>query len=512
MTVRTSLNSTFFKSILIAVFVFLAYPWGSTLSRKPFIEDAWYGFTIARNYANGFGITIDGIQETNGFQPLQVLIDSFLFEITNSDDFALELAFSLRLLMHVCSAQIFANLVARLNFHERNTSFSIFSFAVYIFHPGIITSALNGLETGLLLFLFLMFIKHLLCLTSQESRVSSSVITTTYAILLIYTRIDMIILIACVLIWYFLSISKRACVGIIVTLSIAIAPWLTWNYKNFDSVVPISGQQQLEPLFSVSRMFHMMKASLYNVSPWLGSTYDQRNFSLEVAFFLFRVLFFVWVLRIVLSGRDLSKFTRFTSDSLIHLRSNGSHFGLILALLLGMLILCSYYSLMTFSTYFYQRYSILLAPLTLLLILANVNVSTLAHRVIAVAVLLISAFTFFNFYQSNANENRLYDDQVMLVLNSIPASEIVGARQSGTLGYFRSRVINLDGKVNPLVPKSSFAMGRYLKTQQVNWLCDWPSELSKILTYYETDWRIFENNSTVVCLKRNHENHRKRFP
>lgn len=509
---KTSLNSTFFKSILITVFVFLSYPWGSTLYRKPFIEDAWYGFSIARNYANGFGITIDGLQGTNGFQPLQVLIDSFLFKITNSDDFALELAFSLRLLMHVCSAQIFANLVARLNSHERNTSFYIFSFAIYLFHPGIITSALNGLETGLLLFIFLMFIKHLVCLTSQKTRVPSSVITATYSIVLIYTRIDMIILIACVLIWYFLSISKQACVGIFVTLSIAVAPWFTWNYQTFDSVVPISGQQQLEPSFSVSRMFHMIKASLYNASPWLGSTYDQKNFSLEVAFFLFRVLFFVWVLRIVLSGKELSKFKRFTSDSLIHLRSMGSLFGLVVSLILGMLILCSYYSLMTFSTFFYQRYSTLLAPLTLLLILANVNLSTLAHRRIAVAALLISTFTFFNFYQSNANENRLYDDQVMLVLNSIPDSEIVGARQSGTLGYFRSHVINLDGKVNPLAPKSSFAMGRYLKTQQVNWLCDWPSELVKIVTYHEMDWKTFEKNSTVVCLKRNHENHLYHFP
>ena len=71
------------KSLLIFGFIALTFPWGSSLNKKPFIEDAWYGFSIARSIANGFGITIDQSQATNGFQPLQVLIDSILYFLSN---------------------------------------------------------------------------------------------------------------------------------------------------------------------------------------------------------------------------------------------------------------------------------------------------------------------------------------------------------------------------------------------------------------------------------------------
>ena len=87
-------------------------------------------------------------------------------------------------------------------------------------------------------------------------------------------------------------------------------------------------------------------------------------------------------------------------------------------------------------------------------------------------------------------------------MESIPEEQVVGARQSGTLGYFRNRVINLDGKVNPRAPKDEHAMHRYLKSVNIDWLCDWPSELAKVVVNYESEWSIFSKNSTVVCIRR----------
>lgn len=78
---RFTIGSNVLKSFLALCFVLVVFPWGSNLYKKPFIEDAWYGFSVARNIANGSGVTIDGLQVTNGFQPLQVFIDSFLFYI-----------------------------------------------------------------------------------------------------------------------------------------------------------------------------------------------------------------------------------------------------------------------------------------------------------------------------------------------------------------------------------------------------------------------------------------------
>jgi len=480
------------KSLLIFGFIALTFPWGSSLNKKPFIEDAWYGFSIARSIANGFGITIDQSQATNGFQPLQVLIDSILYFFSNSDDLAIILSFSLRLLLHISSAIIFSNLIKQLVTGPRHENFHIFTFSIYLFHPAIITCALNGLETGLLLFLFLVFITLVMNHTSVKPIKYSITSTTLCAIALIYTRIDMIVVLSCFLIWYFFYFSKRISIRMVLAISIAVTPWLLWNFVNFGSIVPISGQQQQDPSISLFRITHLVKSLLYNASPWLGSTYDQNNLSLEAVSFLLRVFFFLWIMLFLPSKLSLSRFYLIRRD----------FFGLIIVLVLGLLILSCYYGIVTFATYFYQRYTVLTAPLVLILVLLKVNEATRTQRRIIFVAFLISLLQFSVFYHSTKSENALYDNQVNLVMESIPEDQVVGARQSGTLGYFRNRVINLDGKVNPRAPKDEHAMHRYLKSVNIDWLCDWPSELAKVVVNYENEWSIFSKNSTVVCIRR----------
>jgi hypothetical protein len=88
------------------------------------------------------------------------------------------------------------------------------------------------------------------------------------------------------------------------------------------------------------------------------------------------------------------------------------------------------------------------------------------------------------------------------VLKTVPFDEIVGARQSGTLGYNRGRVVNLDGKVNPIAPRDKISMERYLKANSIDYLCDWPSELDKIISSHRVNWEIVASNATVKCMKR----------
>jgi hypothetical protein len=487
--VRFQIDLKVLKSLLALCFVLLIFPWGSNLYKKPFVEDAWYGFSIARNIANGFGITIDGFQATNGFQPLQVIIDSFFYFISDSDDLALALAFTFRVFIHIWSAVIFANLAKHLNPRAKNERFYIFIFLIYLLNPAIISCALNGLETGLLLFLFLIFVRHFLSNSSQSFFIGR---TNLYAIALIYTRIDMIIVILFILIWYFTFSSKRNALQMSFVISAAIAPWFIWNFVNFGSVIPISGQQQLEPSIALNRFAHLAKAVLYNASPWIGSNYDQDNLSLEVIFFLVRVLFLLWVILVLCLNLKFVTYNRLKENSP----------DIFLAIFLGLLTLSLYYGLMTFSTFFYQRYTILFAPFVLLLAMRGIGEVTESQKKIALVVLFISLLQYLIFYHSSRNENTLYENQVKLVLKSIPKDQIVGARQSGTLGYFRDRVINLDGKVNPRAPKDPFSMEIYLKNQSIDWLCDWPNQLQKIVANYEKEWLIFSMNSSVTCLRR----------
>jgi len=62
---------------------------------------------------------------------------------------------------------------------------------------------------------------------------------------------------------------------------------------------------------------------------------------------------------------------------------------------------------------------------------------------------------------------------VELVRAHVPDGEWVAAGQSGTLGFFRPHVLNMDGKVNPQAQAHLGRATGYLKTKGVRWFADW---------------------------------------
>src|SRR5262245_27969292 len=58
---------------------------------RPFVEDAYYSLSAARNIATGNGFTIDGHQLTNGVQPLFTVISALPFVVTKSTITALRI-------------------------------------------------------------------------------------------------------------------------------------------------------------------------------------------------------------------------------------------------------------------------------------------------------------------------------------------------------------------------------------------------------------------------------------
>ncbi len=63
----------------------------------------------------------------------------------------------------------------------------------------------------------------------------------------------------------------------------------------------------------------------------------------------------------------------------------------------------------------------------------------------------------------------------------VPAGERVAAGQTGTLGYFRDDVVNLDGKVNVEALKYQTHMWDYLREQNIRYFIDWPHYANKYL-------------------------------
>jgi hypothetical protein len=85
---------------------------------------------------------------------------------------------------------------------------------------------------------------------------------------------------------------------------------------------------------------------------------------------------------------------------------------------------------------------------------------------------------------------------------SVPADTWVGAFQSGTIGFFHDRTINLDGKVNPeaLAATTSHRLNEYVLESPIEYLVDWASLLEPWL---ERDPRIQRHFETLV-LDREH--------
>jgi hypothetical protein len=75
----------------------------------------------------------------------------------------------------------------------------------------------------------------------------------------------------------------------------------------------------------------------------------------------------------------------------------------------------------------------------------------------------------------------MFWDQLELVRANVPPEEWVAAGQSGTLGFFRPRVLNMDGKVNPEARAYAGHATDYLKARGVRWFVDWEWYLHRAL-------------------------------
>lgn len=65
---------------------------------------------------------------------------------------------------------------------------------------------------------------------------------------------------------------------------------------------------------------------------------------------------------------------------------------------------------------------------------------------------------------------------VKWVQGNVPELQWVGAPQTGTLGFFHDRTINLDGKVNPYALRAILEKGNvleYVRNSKINYIADW---------------------------------------
>jgi hypothetical protein len=89
----------------------------------------------------------------------------------------------------------------------------------------------------------------------------------------------------------------------------------------------------------------------------------------------------------------------------------------------------------------------------------------------------------------------MHKQAVEWVKMNVPKTTWVGAIQTGTLGFFHDRTINLDGKVNPYALKASIEDGHvlnYVLRSDIHYLVDWVGI---------ADWLKMSELSPLFCME-----------
>lgn len=456
---------------------------------RPFTEDGFYDFSIARHIALGHGITIDGTTWTNGFQPLWVMLLVPLAWTVHGDRLAfLRLVLCLSGAIWVAAALTVSRLAAHLAPAERAASAATLALILYVTDPLILRQHFNGLETGLLLLVLanigLLFSRPGVWTIGRTAQLA--VLTGVMVLCRIDTAMLVPLLMAAVA-WLsggpaLVRLARATAIG---AASVLIsAPWWLYNVRGFGRLLPSSGSAVFDWHWDPGRAravllaaaAHGLPLPIRPVWPW---HYD-------------------WCAAAVLAiGAILTLRSPSRGATSLKTANRGAAIFMLLLVCYTAVIIGAY--AMSPAWWMYDRYTspVVLVSVPLLAGFLARHVRTMPRTaVLAVAAAAVEAA--FVVYAVRAPSRKYYQAQIELVARHVPPDDRVGAFQSGTLGYFRDRVVNLDGKVNAQALAARGRMDAYTRAIGVNWIVDFPVLVQEGFGSLD-DWTLVEQVEDAHC-------------
>jgi hypothetical protein len=246
-------------------------------------------------------------------------------------------------------------------------------------------------------------------------------------------------------------------------VTLVALPWVSFNYLRFGHVMPVSGRaESLDAHFG---------SNLTLVAPTLIA---YATLFLPIPAALLRSPPVV-----ALSLVALAAYARFTWKA----AGTTGRAAERKAWLVGITLICAlgaFYGLFFGAPHFMSRYMVPTSPLCAVAwgALVHAGARKLEGRLVALVggafalLALPVALNVRNYLQVN------YDPHFQVVewvTANVPESAWVGSPQSGTIGYFHDRTVNLDGKVNPaaLAALEKHALGRYVVDSDIQYVADW---------------------------------------
>lgn len=445
-------------------------PHGDTLANHYPIEDGYLTLTIAREMAIGHGMsTGEGAYPTNGTQPLFTFLASLVFLAVSGQKTAGVIGvLVLELVIALASSYVLYRLAKRwLGPREDAEGLARMTAGAWLAAPLVAQHSMNGLESGLYVLVTLVTLVAMPSLTTLAAWTARRTVGMGALLgLIFWARNDAVffILAFCLVMLFTGPRAERtrrlglACLAGTTSVAVA-APWLVANVVRFSHLMPISGVSEgLDARFGE------------NAAPVLVAFVEHALVVLPIPQSLEQRPI-VLVLVLALAGVVLTVLRAKARTLPVEVRP----FIAVVAIYGGCLL--AFFGLYFGAAHFASRYVFPLSPyLTFFFVLAladlRARVPRLAVVAAAVAFLLGVANTGRAFLRAGENEHRA---QVEWVRENVPPHVWVAAVQTGTLGFYHDRTINLDGKVNAeaLEARIERREHAYAASSEAAYVVDW---------------------------------------
>jgi hypothetical protein len=488
---KTKLSWQHLPEILLVLVVSIPHVYAALTSPNSIldwfhIDDAYYYFQTARNFVEGNGLSFDGINPTNGFHPLWMLLNLPVFTLARIDLF---LPLRALILLQAAFSVASGILMYRLCTRYMPLQASLLVALYWVIAPSVhFVTSVGGVEAGLNAFILTVFWYSLsnLFLRAQvgELHWREIAIVGSVGALSVLSRLDNLFIVGFTGIWVLARLwnvnlaraggayKSRGWIALSFGLPILLllGVYLSWNVVNFGSPMPVSGQVKQwwgevegypygPPPTNYEDLYNRVFANPDpNTSPWylVGSARQDiidRSNQILLGIGLPAVMRTRWLLTFLAVLILLDR--RFTFNSFINLSMP--------PLLVGCMAQILYYNL---NHHVALRPWYWVGEIFFLVLIGGIFLSIVVRLIQKVrfgevvswgvsallCVILISNFARYMLdLVPPSGEDLPIDMQRMLWLQSHTAEgDIIGMTGSGTTGYFiRGRtIVNLDGLIN----------------------------------------------------------------
>lgn len=454
---------------------------GGEFMVKSISEDGYLALTMARNIALGLGMSIaEGTIPTNGIsEPLVAAIWTVGYWLVNGD--------KIQGIVWVVAIQfIITTLAAVLLWHGSKrilqphaTAGTVAVLAAATWYASLLTSVhtTNGLGTGLYT-LCVIGVAMIFSLTVHTWSIRRCIGLGVLLGITFWARNDAVFFIFAVCVTHLLlgpfdlDLVKQRLWQVIVmgTTSVVIAlPWLISNQIKFGSIMPVSGHSQLLEA-SWGENWYLIPTTL--VENLLAFAPMPRSLQEQIW-----VIVVCTVITLAVVGLLIVLWSRFHT----------AQRRLVMLVSIYTVCLASYYGFYFSASYFFGRYLFPLTPFFILLWTVIVVfiwqhlVLTKLRPIMPIFVILFIGVIVTSYviaYQKPLMYMGIHHAHFKFtkwVEENVSEEVWVGAIQSGMLGYFHDRTINLDGKVNPqaLEAREKHELDKYVLKTDIQYLVDW---------------------------------------